>query len=72
MSKTLIDIDDDLLALAQQALGTITKKATVNGALREVARRAAVSQFLEQARAGIFSSSQPTSAGTERASRRDR
>ena len=36
MTKTLIDIDDEYLAAAQQALGTITKKDTVNAALREV------------------------------------
>jgi Arc/MetJ family transcription regulator len=34
MAKTLIDIDDDLLAEASSALGTSTKKDTVNEALR--------------------------------------
>ena len=34
MTKTLIDIDDEYLAAAQQALGTTTKKDTVNAALR--------------------------------------
>ncbi len=37
MAKTLIEIDDEYLAAAQQALGTATKKDTVNAALREVA-----------------------------------
>ena len=41
MAKTLIEIDDEYLAAAQQALGTVTKKDTVNAALREVAALAA-------------------------------
>jgi Arc/MetJ family transcription regulator len=36
MTKTLIDIDDDLLEAARGVLGTSTKKDTVNAALREV------------------------------------
>ena len=36
MTKTLVEIDDEYLAAAQQALGTTTKKDTVNAALREV------------------------------------
>ncbi|MFF3263869.1 type II toxin-antitoxin system VapB family antitoxin [Streptomyces sp. NPDC002932] len=36
MSRTVIDLDDDLLADVAQALGTGTKKETVNSALREV------------------------------------
>lgn len=36
MAKTLIDIDDDLLEAARAALGTSTKKDTVNSALRSV------------------------------------
>jgi Arc/MetJ family transcription regulator len=39
MGKTLIDIDHDVLAAAQQILGTATKKDTVNTALHEVVRR---------------------------------
>lgn len=35
MSKTLIDLDDDLLAQAAELLGTKTKKDTVNRALSE-------------------------------------
>ncbi|SNT66171.1 antitoxin of type II TA system, VapB [Asanoa hainanensis] len=35
MAKTLIDVDDDLLAEATTALGTATKKDTVNEALRQ-------------------------------------
>lgn len=36
MSRTVIDVDDELLAGVAQALGTNTKRDTVNTALREV------------------------------------
>jgi len=36
MSRTVIDLDDELVAEVAQALGTRTKKDTVNTALREV------------------------------------
>ncbi|GAA4549393.1 type II toxin-antitoxin system VapB family antitoxin [Streptomyces collinus] len=36
MSRTVIDLDDDLLADVAKALGTSTKRETVNTALREV------------------------------------
>jgi Arc/MetJ family transcription regulator len=36
VSRTVIDLDDGLLADVAQALGTSTKKETVNTALREV------------------------------------
>jgi Arc/MetJ family transcription regulator len=36
MAKTLIDVDEDLLAEATTALGLTTKKDTVNEALRKV------------------------------------
>ncbi|MEU8007824.1 type II toxin-antitoxin system VapB family antitoxin [Catellatospora sp. NPDC049111] len=39
MSRTMIDLDDELLAEAARLLGTETKKDTVNAALREVAER---------------------------------
>ncbi|MGH3769130.1 MAG: type II toxin-antitoxin system VapB family antitoxin [Pseudonocardiaceae bacterium] len=35
MAKTLIDLDDELLAQAAELLGTTTKKDTVNRALSE-------------------------------------
>ncbi|HEX7745612.1 MAG TPA: type II toxin-antitoxin system VapB family antitoxin [Micromonosporaceae bacterium] len=35
MAKTLLDVDDDLLTEASAALGTSTKKDTVNEALRQ-------------------------------------
>ncbi len=37
--KTMIDIDEEALALAARELGTTTKKDTVNAALRFVAER---------------------------------
>lgn len=36
MTRTVIDLDDDLVADVAKALGTTTKKETVNIALREV------------------------------------
>ena len=39
--KTLIDIDEERLAAAQQALGTTTKKDTVNAALAQAVSSAA-------------------------------
>ncbi|MFC4123670.1 type II toxin-antitoxin system VapB family antitoxin [Nocardia rhizosphaerae] len=50
MSRTLIDIDDDALNLAAEELGTKTKVATVNAALREIANRRAVAKMLQQFR----------------------
>jgi Arc/MetJ family transcription regulator len=54
MAKTLIDVDDDLMTRAQGILGTATKKATVNDALRELVRRHAAEQFIHLARDGVF------------------
>lgn len=39
MAKTLVEIDDDVLAAAAAELGTTTKKDTVNAALRLAASR---------------------------------
>lgn len=46
LTKTLIDIDDALLAEAAEALGTTTKKDTVNAALELVATRTQRAQAL--------------------------
>ena len=58
LSRTVIDVDDDLVAEAAQALGTRTKKDTVNTALREVLenrRRAlALTRLREAASDGAF------------------
>ena len=48
MAKTLIDVDDETLAAAQEALGTSTKKDTVNAALRAVAALAARRRDLQR------------------------
>jgi Arc/MetJ family transcription regulator len=48
MAKTLIDVDEEYLAAAQQALKTETKKDTVNGALRAVAAMAARRRDLQR------------------------
>ncbi|MEO3854179.1 type II toxin-antitoxin system VapB family antitoxin [Acrocarpospora sp. B8E8] len=58
MSRTVIDLDDDLVAEVAKALGTSTKKETVNSALREVLenrRRAlALARLREAAGEGAF------------------
>ena len=52
MAKTLIDVDEDSLAAAQQVLHTETKKDTVNAALRAVAAMAARRRDLERLTSG--------------------
>jgi Arc/MetJ family transcription regulator len=58
MSRTVIDLDDDLVADVARALGTRTKKETVNTALREVLenrrRAVALTRLRETAAAGGF------------------
>lgn len=54
MSKTLVEVDEELLVKSQHILGTNTKKDTINGALRELVRRAAVDEFLAMARDGAL------------------
>jgi Arc/MetJ family transcription regulator len=54
VTKTLIDVDEELLRRAQQILGTATKKATVNRALQEIVRRDAAARFLAMAQGGLF------------------
>ncbi len=48
LAKTLIDVDEDTLAAAQEVLGTATKKDTVNAALRAVAALAARRRDLQR------------------------
>lgn len=45
MARTTVDVDQAALAAAQAALGTDGLSATVNTALREVARRSALADF---------------------------
>ena len=52
MAKTLIDVDEESLAAAQEALHTETKKDTVNAALRAVAAMAARRRDLERLTSG--------------------
>ena len=47
MSRTVVDLDDDALSLASEELGTTTKVATVNAALRRVANQRAAARMLE-------------------------
>jgi len=54
MAKTLIDIDEQALAVAQDALHTNTKKDTVNAALREVAVLAARRRDLNRLTSGAL------------------
>lgn len=54
MAKTSIDIDDELLGQAGEALGTTTKKETVNAALKEVVRIQAVRQHIQSLRDGLY------------------
>ncbi|GGQ52178.1 type II toxin-antitoxin system VapB family antitoxin [Kitasatospora griseola] len=58
MSKTLIDIDDEALALAAEVLGTKTKKDTVNAALAEIGarrrRELALQELVRLAEDGAF------------------
>ena len=60
MAKTLIDIDEDLLAEAAVALSTGTKKDTVTQALQHAVdearakRRAALRHLQEMAADGVF------------------
>ncbi|NUP29675.1 MAG: type II toxin-antitoxin system VapB family antitoxin [Nocardia sp.] len=54
MARTVIDLDDELLTEVSKALGTRTKKETVNAALRDVLetrRRALASTRLQDAAA---------------------
>ena len=48
MAKTLIDVDEEYLAAAQEVLHTVTKKDTVNSALREVVALAARRRDLQR------------------------
>jgi Arc/MetJ family transcription regulator len=48
--RTNIDIDDTLLAAAMKATGQVTKKATVEEALRQAVRTARQRQALESLR----------------------
>lgn len=52
VSRTILDVDDELLAEAGQILGTTTKKATVNAALKAVVDREKRRQFADWLKSG--------------------
>jgi Arc/MetJ family transcription regulator len=54
MSKTLIDIDDDLLDQAQAALGARTKRETVNRSLAEAVAAVARKREVERLDLGVY------------------
>jgi Arc/MetJ family transcription regulator len=54
VAKTLIDIDEEQLAAAQEVLKTETKKDTVNAALRQVTALAARRRDLRRLTAGAL------------------
>ncbi|MEJ1089677.1 type II toxin-antitoxin system VapB family antitoxin [Microbacterium sp. Mu-80] len=53
MTKTLIDVDDDLLARVMKLTGATTKKAAVNEALAQAARRGEALGYIDLLRAGV-------------------
>lgn len=58
MARTVIDLDDELVASVAKELGTSTKKDTVNAALREVLtnrrRAVALTRLRDAAAEGAF------------------
>ncbi|MEV6385643.1 type II toxin-antitoxin system VapB family antitoxin [Streptomyces sp. NPDC051773] len=54
MSRTMIDLDDALVAEAAEILGTTSKRATVNGALAEFVAAAKRRRFMELLEEGVL------------------
>jgi Arc/MetJ family transcription regulator len=54
MSTTQIELDHDLLEQAARILGTTTKKATVNEALRRVVRAEARRRHVDELASGAL------------------
>ena len=52
MSRTILDIDDELLAEAAKIFGTTTKKATVNAALLAAVNREKRREFADWLKSG--------------------
>jgi Arc/MetJ family transcription regulator len=52
MSRTLVDVDPDLLSAASEVLGTRTKKDTVTAALRATVAAAAQQRELDMLQSG--------------------
>jgi Arc/MetJ family transcription regulator len=57
MSRTLVDVDPDLLTAASEVLGTRTKKDTVTAALRAAVAAAAQRRELDKIRTGAWADS---------------
>ncbi|WIY81949.1 type II toxin-antitoxin system VapB family antitoxin [Propionimicrobium sp. PCR01-08-3] len=54
MTKTLIDLDDELVQRAQEASGIRTKKGVVTAALEDTVRRAALDRYVEFVSSGAL------------------
>ncbi|WP_030458095.1 type II toxin-antitoxin system VapB family antitoxin [Kitasatospora sp. NRRL B-11411] len=54
MTRTVIDLDDELLVEAQRLFGTSTKVATVNAALLEAVKLARRIEFADAVASGEF------------------
>jgi Arc/MetJ family transcription regulator len=54
MSRTLVDVDPDLLSAASAVLGTRTKKDTVTAALRAAVASAAQRRELDMIRTEVW------------------
>ncbi|MFC4150479.1 type II toxin-antitoxin system VapB family antitoxin [Micromonospora mangrovi] len=52
MSRTILDVDDALLAEAAKIFGTTTKKATVNAALQAAVNREKRREFADWLKSG--------------------
>ena len=52
MSRTILDVDDELLAEAARIFGTTTKKATVNAALQAAVNREKRREFADWLKEG--------------------
>lgn len=52
MSRTILDVDDALLAAAANIFGTTTKRATVNAALEAVVKREQRREFADWLKEG--------------------
>jgi Arc/MetJ family transcription regulator len=52
MSRTILDVDDELLAQAAKIFGTTTKKATVNAALQAAINREKRREFADWLKTG--------------------
>jgi Arc/MetJ family transcription regulator len=55
MAKTLIELDERLMADAMAATGQTTKRGTVTEALEQVVRKARALDYLERLQSGISS-----------------